>query len=117
VIDLLHVTRDLGPGAARHGPAFEVFFGGQAGKGAAALGNMRHTHADDVLGCLAADIVAVIADGAGSLDHAAQGTERRGLAGAIGAQKRRDTALLDREIKTVQDPEIAIGSMKTGDFE
>jgi hypothetical protein len=78
---------------------------------------MRHPHADDFLGRLAADVIAVIADGAGSLDHAAQGTERRGLAGAIGAQKRRDAALLDREIKTVQDPEIAIGGVQADNFE
>jgi hypothetical protein len=40
----------------------------------------------------------------------------RGLACAIGAQKRRDAAFFNREIETVQDPEISIGRVQAGDF-
>ena len=53
-------------------------------------------------------------DRAGPPDHPAQRAERRGLAGAVGAQKRADPAVIDREADAVQHPEIAVGCMQAG---
>ena len=53
----------------------------------------------DVLGRLAVDPLAGEADLAGAAHHhVADRAQRRGLAGAVGAQERGDAAFLDREV-------------------
>src|SRR3546814_5080610 len=85
--------------------------------GAAALGDVGDAEPDDVLGRAALDGLAGEADLASGTDHAADGAQRRRLAGAVGTQNGGDRALVEVEIEPVQRPRLAVPGFEAADFE
>ena len=51
------------------------------------------------------------------LHHAANRAQRSRLAGAVGAEQRRDRALLEDEVDAVQHPRRPVGGVQLGDFQ
>jgi len=75
---------------------------GEADEGAATLGHVCDTEPCDVLAGPAVDSPAVERDAPDRRDHPAHGSERRGLARAVGAEDRGDAARLDGERHAVE---------------
>src|SRR3546814_13570216 len=85
--------------------------------GAAALGDVGDAEPDDVLGRAALDGLAGEADLASGTDHAADGAQRRRLAGAVGTQNGGDRALAEGEIEPQPRTRLAVPGLKDAAFE
>ena len=75
-------------------------------------GTCADAEANDVLGCHGVDTFAAEGNFARGADQAADGAQRGGLAGAVGAQQRGDTTLAHREIDAVENSGLAIGGVQ-----
>src|SRR5258706_197795 len=73
----------------------QILLDGKIDESAAAIRDMRDAEPDDVLGRLAIDARPGKPDLARRADHAAERTQGRRFAGAVGAQDRRDAARAD----------------------
>src|SRR6185503_5113417 len=81
----------------------EVLLDGEPQERAAALRHVADAEPDDVLGGAAVDALAAEPDLAARADaHVADRAQRRGLAGAVGAEQRDHAALVDLEVDAVQ---------------
>ena len=113
----LHVGGHRFAVAAGIGAKHQVVLDREAGEGAAPVGHVRDAAPHDFLGRLAVDRRAVEDDFAGHLDHAAHRAQRRGLAGAVGAEDGRDAAPADREVEAEQHLGRSVAAFQSGDFE
>src|SRR5205085_809764 len=86
----------------------QVLFGGEVQEGAAPVRHMRDAAAHDVFRWLAVDALTAQRDLALRLDHAADGTQRCRLAGAVRAQDGGDAALAHVEVHAVQHARGAV---------
>jgi hypothetical protein len=80
----------------------QILLDREFGKGAATVGRMRDAAARDVFGLAPVDATAGEADFADRAKEPGNGAQRRRLAGAIGADERRDAAFLQAEAKSMQ---------------
>ena len=71
----------------------KIFLDGEFPEGAPAVRHVRDAAAGDIFGLAAVDPLPSKPDGAGRFDQAGDGAQGGGLAGAIGAEERRDAAL------------------------
>ena len=82
---------------------------------AAAVGNVRHAHAHDVLGGTAVDARAGKVHFAFGAHHCAERAQGRGLARAVRAEQRGDRAFLQREVDAVEHTGLAVGGAQAAD--
>src|SRR5581483_3297650 len=101
-IDPVDVVSDRAAAAACHRADLEILLDGLAGKSAAALRHMRDAEPHDVFGGAAVDRLVVEANAPLRAAHAGERAQRRGLAGAVRAEQRRDAAFVDAERKPEQ---------------
>src|SRR5207244_3555977 len=88
----------LRPGAGQHGARVEIFAHAERRKDLPALGDLADAEIGYAMARQAADLGAPEHDAAaGRTVHAGNGLDQRGLAGAVGADDRRDRPLIDRE--------------------
>src|ERR1700722_17335046 len=90
----------------------QIFLDGEIDKRAPPVGHVRYTQTRDVLSRQRADRAAAKTDIAGATDESAQGPQDCRLPGAVGAEHRRDAAVLDLEIDAVQRPRRAVPGLK-----
>src|SRR2546428_623634 len=103
--------------APRIGAEPEIFLHGELHERPAPLRHVRDSQADDVLGRPARDTRAVEADLAGRPDHAAHRAQRRRLTGPVGAEDRRNPAVLDGEPDPVQHLGPAVPGLEVRDLQ
>ena len=109
------VLRDLRRRRHRIGAQSQVLLDGEVGEGAAPLRNVGDAEADAVGGACRRDVDAVEKDRAARRNLARQRPQRRGLAGAVGAEQRHHVALVDHEVDAVNDVDASVARMKTTD--
>ena len=107
-VDALDIGGDAGAVAARHGAELQVLLDRHAAEGAAPFRHMGDAEPRALLRRFSGERLAGEDDLAGGLDHAGQRAQRRGLAGAVGAEKGGDVALDDVEVDPVQDLRRAV---------
>src|SRR6202043_1570064 len=90
------------------GAELEIFLYRHGGEGAATLRHMGDAEADDVFGRAAGERGAVEFDRAGRAHHVADGAQRGGLAGAVGAEQRRHAAFVESKFQTVKRLDLAV---------
>ena len=73
---------------------------------------MRDAHTYDVFGCEARDVAPIEADAPARADQAADGSQGRGFAGAVGTQQCHHAALRKIELDAVQGRRIAVKRMQ-----
>src|SRR3989442_1852264 len=117
VVDPREVPRRRARRAPRIGAEPEIFLHGELHERPAPLRHVRDSQADDVLGRPARDARAVEADLAGRPDHAAHRAQRRRLTGPVGAEDRRDPAVLDGEPDPVQHLGPAVPGLEVRDLQ
>jgi hypothetical protein len=110
-------VRDAVAIAAGVGAELEVLLGGQLEKGAAPVGHVGDAAARDLLGLASVDAARAERDLALHAHHAADRAQRRGLAGAIGAEDGGDAAFVDREVDAVQHLGLRIECAQIAGFE
>ena len=91
----------------------EIFLDGQPDEGAAPFRHVRHPEAGNVLGGAPLQPLAGEDDLAFHPHHAADGTQRRGLAGAVGAEEHGHAAFLDRKVDPVHDLRLAVKGLQS----
>jgi hypothetical protein len=101
------------PVVAHIGAQAQILLDGEIDKCAASVGHMRDSQTRDVLSRQRADRTAAKTDIAGAADESAQRPQDRRLAGAVGAEHRRDAAVLDLEIHAMQRPRWAVPGFET----
>ena len=116
-VDALHVGGDRGAAVARHGADLQILLDGLAHERAAAFRRVGDAEAHDVLDRAPGDALSREADVAGGAQHARYGAQRGGLAGAVGAQQRRDAALRHVEIEPEQHLGAAVECAQPPDLE
>ena len=107
-VDPLDIGGDAGAVAPGHRAELQILLDGDAQKRAAPLRYMRDPEPHDVLGRPAGDRFAVETDRAVGPHHAAQRTQHRRLAGAIGAEQGADAAFAQIEGDAAQRLELAV---------
>jgi hypothetical protein len=117
LVDPGKLVHESAGAAADVGAEPEVFFHGELGKRATPLGNMRHAQARDIFRRAAVDALAGEADLTRRLDHAGDGPQRGGLAGAVGAQDGGDSAFLDGEVQSVKHLGTSVRALEVPGFQ
>jgi hypothetical protein len=105
-----HVGGDGTEIAAVVGAQPEVLLHGELGERAPALGDVGDAEPGHRVGALAAQGASVEGDAPRRADHAADGSQRGGLTGAVGAQHHRDLPLLDPQVQAPQDGDRAVAA-------
>ena len=108
LVDHLAVALDRRLVGARVGGNAQVLVDAEVGEGAAAFRYVADAAAHDLLRRHADDRAAVELDRALRTHHAADGAQRRRLAGAVGAEQRGDAALRQREAHVVQRLRLSV---------
>ena len=117
-IDALEQPRDALAVGERRGAQQQVVLDALLGEQPPALGRQRQALAHDGIGRLAGDVLAVELDLPGRHRHdAGDGVQRRGLAGAVGAQQRHDRALRHFERDVGHADQVAVAHLEMLDLE
>ncbi len=112
-VDLVDFARDLLIVIARERAHQQVFVHRQPGEDAAAFGAQRNAQPDERVRRRPCDVLATVEHApARRLDEAGQRTERRGLAGAIGADQRDQFAFIDVEVDPFDGADAAVGDFQ-----
>ena len=90
----------------------QIFLDGQPDEGAAPFRHVRDAEAGNVLGGAPVEPFAGERDLALAPHHAADGAQRRRLAGAVGAEEDSHAAFLDRKVDPVHDLRLAVKGLQ-----
>ena len=105
-VHALHVR--VGPAGAGIGTKAQIFLDRQADEGSSPFRHMGHAQRCDLFGRAPIQPFAGEQDFAFAAHRAADGAQRRRLAGAIGAEQHRHAAFLDIDVEPVHDLGLAV---------
>ena len=114
----LEVGRDRRAVRPREGAELQVLEHRHPREDPPALRRLRDAQADDAVGRERVEAVAVETHATAARPHGAEdGPERRGLAGAVGADERHDLARRDGERDPAERPDVAVEGVDVGEIE
>ena len=115
-IDPLQIARAVGAGARQHGAHPQVLGDRERGENLAPFRHLAEAKLADLVARPAGNVLPAIEDTAArGLEHAGDGADERGLAGAVGADDGRDRALLDCERDAVERLGVAVEDVEVFD--